>query len=177
MLPGVGRHRQRPRGRAAGPHVRSPDDRATAGLDGAARRRCCPDRSRARSPSCSSSSRASLFGVRDPHGLPPAVPRPARPGRRARGLGAGLGDARPRRHRRHLRARGRARRDGRDRRRRAARPRASRGSSAVEPRLCIFEFVYFARPDSRLYGREVHERPLPHGRAAGRRRRRSRPTW
>jgi amidophosphoribosyltransferase len=28
---------------------------------------------------------------------------------------------------------------------------------AVEPRLCLFEFVYFSRPDGRLYGQNVHQ--------------------
>ncbi len=29
-------------------------------------------------------------------------------------------------------------------------------ASAVNPKLCLFEFVYLARPDSRLYGQELH---------------------
>ena len=28
--------------------------------------------------------------------------------------------------------------------------------SAIDPKLCVFEFFYFARPDSRLYGNSVH---------------------
>ncbi len=28
---------------------------------------------------------------------------------------------------------------------------------AVEPKLCLFEFVYFSRPDGRLYGQNVHQ--------------------
>ncbi|MFT7475655.1 MAG: amidophosphoribosyltransferase [Verrucomicrobiales bacterium] len=35
----------------------------------------------------------------------------------------------------------------------------------VDPKLCIFEFVYFARPDTRLYGQNVHQARVRMGEA------------
>ena len=36
----------------------------------------------------------------------------------------------------------------------------------ADPKLCLFEFVYFARPDTQLYGQSVHARAPAHGRGA-----------
>ena len=76
-----------------------------------------------------------------------------------------------------LRPRARARRDGRHRRRRRALRATVRRTSASTRTLCIFEFVYFARPDSRPLRPRGPRGPAPDGRAAGLGRRRSTPTW
>ena len=39
-----------------------------------------------------------------------------------------------------------------------------RYTTAVQPRFCIFEFIYFARPDSTIYGRNVYLTRKAHGR-------------
>ncbi len=35
----------------------------------------------------------------------------------------------------------------------------------IDPKLCLFEFVYFARPDARLYGQSVHHARVRQGEA------------
>ena len=46
-----------------------------------------------------------------------------------------------------------------------------------QPKLCLFEFVYIARPDTQLYGHERARRPPTHGRRARAPGARARPTW
>ena len=146
MLPGTVTQRQRPDRRAAGPPPRSPPRRRPGS---APCWRSCPRLEGAFSLVLLDHER--LIGVRDPHGFRPLC----------------LGQAR--------------RRAGcwRRRRRPSTSPaptscgssnRASCWSSTptgpaslqpwpaerIDPKLCLFEFVYLARPDSRLYGQELH---------------------
>ena len=50
-------------------------------------------------------------------------------------------------------------------------------ASGIDPKLCLFEFVYLARPDSRLYGQEVHAAPASVWVSCSRSRRPLRRTW
>jgi hypothetical protein len=154
----VDRHRQRRGGRAAGPRL--PRDRG-AGRRAAGRAAHCRGRLLLRPDEHAEALRRAR-----PLRLPAAVPGPPRPGRRARGLGAGLGDARPQRHRRHLRARDRARRAGGHRRRRRAQP-ADPVAQGGHPAAVHLRVRLHRPPDSQALRARGPRDPLPHGRAAG----------
>ena len=99
--------------------------------------------------SCVAALRGQAGRLPRPARLPPALPRP-----RGRSLAARVRELRARPGRRRARARGHARRADRDRRRGC--PRAQAVDPTGQRALCIFEFFYLARPDTRLEGVEVH---------------------
>ncbi len=82
---------------------------------------------------------------------PAAVARPAR----ATTLRRRLRELRLRHHRRQAAARGQPRRDGLAHRRRAS--RCARSFPSTRTAHCVFEHIYFSRPDSRLEGRVLQQ--------------------